>query len=60
LGSRFHEVMEKIYKDLLFRKYSLDELLDFYENDWDKKYHDKIIIADNERKAKDYKEIGKI
>jgi putative RecB family exonuclease len=59
LGSRFHEVMEKIYKDLPFRKYSLNELLDFYEDDWDKKYHDKIVITDNERKAKDYKEIGK-
>ena len=59
LGSRFHEVMEKIYKDLPFRKYSLGELLDFYEDNWDKKYHDKIIIADKERKARDYKEIGK-
>ncbi|GAG71644.1 unnamed protein product [marine sediment metagenome] len=59
LGSCFHEVMEKIYKDLPFRKYSLDELLAFYEDNWDKKYHDKIIIADNEREAKDYKEIGK-
>ena len=59
LGSRFHEVMEIIYKDLPFRKYSLDELLDFYEDYWDKKYHDKIIIAKKERKAKDYKEIGK-
>ena len=59
LGSRFHGVMEKIYKELRFRKYSLGELLDFYEDDWDKKYHDKIIIADNERKARDYKEIGK-
>src|SRR5680860_18799 len=59
LGSRFHKVMEKIYKDLRFRKYSLGELLVFYEDDWDKNYHDKIVIADNERKAKDYKEIGK-
>jgi len=59
LGSRFHEVMEKIYKDLPFRKCSLDELLNFYEADWDKNYHHKIVIADNERKAKDYKEIGK-
>jgi len=59
LGSRFHKVMEKIYKELRFRKYSLGELLDFYEDDWDKNYHDKIVIADNERKAKDYKEIGK-
>jgi len=59
LGSRFHEVMEKIYKDLPFRKYSLDKLLDFYEDDWDKKYHDKLVIANNERGANDYKEIGK-
>jgi len=59
LGSRFHKVMEKIYKELRFRKYSLGELLDFYEDDWNKKYHDKIVIADKERKAKDYKEIGK-
>lgn len=59
LGSRFHEAMEKIYKDLPFRIYSLDELLDSYEDDWDKKYHDKIIVAARERKAEDYKEIGK-
>jgi len=59
LGSRFHDVMEKIYKDLPFRKYSLGELLDFYEDNWDKNYHDKIVIAAKERKAKDYKEIGK-
>jgi len=59
LGSRFHKVMEKIYKDLLFKKYSLDELLIFYHNDWDNNYHDKVIIVDKERKAKDYKEIGK-
>jgi len=59
LGSRFHGIMEKIYKDLPFKKYTLDELLDFYEDDWDKNYHGKIIIANHERKAKDYKEIGK-
>jgi putative RecB family exonuclease len=59
LGSRFHKAMEKIYKDLMFRPYSLDELLVFYQDDWDKNYHDKIIITDKERKAGDYKEIGK-
>jgi putative RecB family exonuclease len=58
LGSRFHKVMEKIYKDLIFRKNSLDDLLAFYHDDWDKKYHHKIIITDKERKAEDYKEIG--
>jgi len=46
LGSRFHEVMEKIYKDLPFRKCSLDELLNFYEDDWDKNYHHKIVMPE--------------
>ena len=59
LDSRFHEVMEKIYRDLPFKKYSLGELLEFYGDIWDKKYHDKVIIANKERKAKNYKEIGK-
>jgi putative RecB family exonuclease len=58
LGSRFHKVMEKIYKDLILRRYSLEELLVFYQEDWDKNYHDKIIITDQERKVEDYQKIG--
>jgi len=59
LGSRFHKVMEKIYKDLILRRYSLEELLVFYQEDWDKNYHDKIIITDQERKVEDYQKIGR-
>ncbi len=36
LGSRFHEAMEMLYKDLKFKVYSLQELLEFYEMRWDK------------------------
>jgi putative RecB family exonuclease len=50
--------MEKIYKDLILRRYSLEELLVFYQEDWDKNYHDKIIITDQERKVEDYQKIG--
>lgn len=59
LGSRFHKVMEKIYKDLILRRYSLEELLVFYQEDWDKNYHDKIIITNQERKVEDYQKIGR-
>jgi putative RecB family exonuclease len=59
LGSRFHKVMEKIYKDLILRRYSLEELLVFYQEDWDQNYHDKIIITDKERKVEDYQKIGR-
>ncbi len=58
LGSRFHEVMEKIYRNISFKTCTQDELLDFYEDIWNKKYHDKIMIVNTERTAEDYKRIG--
>jgi len=37
LGSRVHEALEKLYKELILTKLnSLDELLDYYKNEWDK------------------------
>jgi len=60
LGSRFHEVMEKIYQNISFQTYALDELLAFYEEIWNKKYHSDIIIVNTERKSEDYQKIGKI
>ena len=59
LGSRFHEAMELVYKKIRFEKISLNDLITFYQLNWDKKYHDKVVIADNNRKVKDYKELGK-
>ena len=58
LGSRFHEGMEKIYQNISFKTFTLNELLDFYEDIWNKKYHDEIMIVNTERTAEDYKRIG--
>ncbi|OGS23771.1 MAG: hypothetical protein A2297_07145 [Elusimicrobia bacterium RIFOXYB2_FULL_48_7] len=59
LGSRFHEVMEELYKTLKFKLYPLPELLKFYENAWDKKFTDKLIITKENLSAADYKNLGR-
>ena len=59
LGSRFHEAMEVIYRKIRFEIISLNDLIAFYENNWERKFHDKVIIADDSRKAEDYKKLGK-
>lgn len=59
VGSRFHEAMEKLYKELKFKTYSLKELLAYYDEQWDKEYTEDIMIAKKDRTAKDYKNVGK-
>ncbi len=58
-GSRFHETMERLYKDLKCREYSLKDLLDYYESQWDKEYNDAVIITKKDRTAQDYRNIGR-
>lgn len=58
LGSRFHEVMERLYGDLTFTVHTLDDLLAYYEERWDKKFHDGIQIVRANRTADDYRRMG--
>jgi len=59
LGSRFHETMEMLYKDLKCREYSLKELLDYYESQWDKEYRETVVVTKKGRTAQDYRNIGR-
>lgn len=59
VGSRFHETMEKLYQDLRFRVYNLEELLSYYEDLWSKNYHENILIIKKERTADDYRNFGR-
>ena len=59
LGLRFHETMELLYKDLRFKTHTLDELLNFYDSNWHKEWHDEIVITKKDRKAEDYYNLGK-
>ncbi len=59
LGSRFHEVMEKLYKDVKFKAYSLKELIDLYDVKWKKEWHEAIVITKKDRTREDYYNLGK-
>jgi len=59
LGSRFHETMEFLYKDIRCREYSLNDLLNYYENQWDKEYTDSVVITKKNRTTQDYRNIGR-
>ncbi len=44
MGSRVHEALEKLYTDVQNDKVdSLEELISFYDRNWDEKWHDNII-----------------
>lgn len=59
LGSRFHETMEYLYKDLKYKIYTLKELTDYYDSQWDKEWSDDVAITKKDRTQKDYKSLGK-
>jgi len=59
LGSRFHEVMEKLYKDLKCKVYTAKELLSYYDTQWQKEWSDAVVVTRKDRTADDYKNIGR-
>lgn len=59
MGSRVHETLEKLYKDLrLSKPNSLEELLSFYDDVWLKNYSDDIRIIKAGYTPLNYKETG--
>lgn len=59
LGSRVHETLEKLYKDLKFQKLNtLKELLDFYNKEWKENWNDAIIIVREEYDEENYRKMG--
>jgi putative RecB family exonuclease len=59
LGSRVHETLEKLYKDLKFQKEnSLDDLLNFLDVQWEKEWADNIIINKKEYGKENYKKMA--
>ncbi len=46
LGSRVHDSLEKLYKDLRYTKVaSLGELIGYYKSLWDNNWHDNVAIV---------------
>ena len=59
LGNRVHETFERLYKDLKCLKLmSLDELISYYNKQWNKKWNDAVVIRVERCSAQNYKDIG--
>ena len=60
LGSRVHETLEKLYKELILTKLnSLEELLGYYKDLWDKNWHENVFINKQEFTADHYRNTGR-
>jgi putative RecB family exonuclease len=59
LGSRVHETLEKLYRDLGYQKVNtLEELLDFFRDEWRKNWDDSIVIVKEEYGPENYIKMG--
>lgn len=59
VGSRVHDVLEKLYNDLQLEKLdSLDGLLEFYQAEWKKEWNEGVKITRKEFSEKNYLDYG--
>jgi len=59
MGSRVHEALEKLYRDLKVTKLNtLEELIDVYHQSWEKNWNDMIQIIRKDYSAEDYRRLG--
>lgn len=59
LGSRVHETLEKLYRDLKFeRQLSVENLLEYYHAQWTKNWDDAIKIVKKEYSSENYRKMG--
>ena len=59
MGSRVHDVLQKLYHDLkVTRLNSLEDLLTFYHEIWERNWNGVIQISRKEYSAEDYRRLG--
>jgi len=59
LGSMVHEILEKLYSDLRYQKEnSLDDLLNYFREEWEKNWNDSIVIVKKEYGPENYLKMG--
>jgi len=61
MGSRVHDALEKLYRDLMKvdKLNTLQEILDFYQQSWEKNWKGMVQIIRKEYSAEDYQQQGK-
>lgn len=59
MGSMVHESLEKLYKDIRFAKRNeLKEILEYYEELWNKNWTEGILIVRKEYTAENFRKMG--
>jgi putative RecB family exonuclease len=59
LGSRVHETLEKLYRDLQYQKMnSLEDLVGFFRDEWFKNWYDSIVIVKKGYGSDNYQKMG--
>jgi putative RecB family exonuclease len=59
MGSRVHDALEKLYRDLKVTKLNtLEELFSFYHQSWEKNWNEMVQIIRKEYSAEDYRRLG--
>ena len=60
LGNRVHETLEKLYKELLLTKLNrLEELLEFYNSQWEKSWDENVVVTRKEFTVDHYRNTGR-
>ncbi len=60
MGSQVHDTLRKLYKDLMFTKQNtLTDLIEYYEEQWSRKWHPQVRIVKKEYTVEHYKEMGR-
>jgi putative RecB family exonuclease len=59
MGSRVHDALEKIYRDLKVTKLNtLEEVLSFYRQEWEKNWNEMVRIVRKDYSAEHYRRLG--
>ena len=59
MGSRVHETLEKLYKDLILSKMNtVEELIQYYNEKWKEEWHDEVFINKDGMIEEDYRKTG--
>ncbi len=59
MGSRVHDALEKLYRDLKVTKLnSLEDLLTFYHQSWEKNWNEMVQVIRKQYSAEDYRRLG--
>lgn len=59
MGSRVHDTLEKLYQDLnVSKENTIDEILGFYNDDWESNWHDNVKIVKKGYTPQNYRDTG--